>query len=111
TFPLVPPPALAYSNVQNLSMLSDLTSMPLASEPSAQEDPSVNSVHGFGSSSAPSMSVSSKLSSGHSIIKSARICPLTDVLGRYWMSCSSSSKLYLSSLPVTSEFDSICFIG
>nr|GEX79175.1 integrase, catalytic region, zinc finger, CCHC-type, peptidase aspartic, catalytic [Tanacetum cinerariifolium] len=82
-----------------------------APEPSMHDDPSVNSIHGSESSSSSSMGVSGWSSSGRFTIKSARICHLTDVLGLYWMLCSSGSKLHLISLSVTSEFDIICFIA
>nr|GEW08255.1 hypothetical protein [Tanacetum cinerariifolium] len=80
-------------------------------EPSMHDDPSVDNIHGSGSSYLSSIDVSGVSSSRRSTMKSARICPFTDVLGRYGMSCSPSSNLYLSSLPVTSGLDSSCFIG
>nr|GFB31192.1 hypothetical protein [Tanacetum cinerariifolium] len=60
---------------------SGFVSIRPAPEPSMHNDPSVNNTHGPGSSYSSSMGVSEGLSSGRSIIKSARICPLIDVLG------------------------------
>nr|GEX41520.1 nonaspanin [Tanacetum cinerariifolium] len=54
-----------------------------ASEPSMHDDPSVNNIYGSGSSSLSSIGVSGVSSSGRSMMKSARICPFTDVLGQY----------------------------
>nr|GEZ91437.1 hypothetical protein [Tanacetum cinerariifolium] len=51
-----------------------------APKPSIQDDPSVNSVYGFGSSSLTYMGVARESSSGRSTIKSAKICPLIDTL-------------------------------
>ncbi|GJU79446.1 zinc finger, C6HC-type containing protein [Tanacetum coccineum] len=82
-----------------------------APEPSMHGDPFVNNTHGSGSSSLSSIGVSDTSSSWRSTMKSARICPFTDFLGLYWMSCSSNSNLYLSNLPITSGFDNSCFIG
>ncbi|GJX33472.1 reverse transcriptase domain-containing protein [Tanacetum coccineum] len=45
------------------------------------DDPSVNKIHGSGSSSSASIRVSGESSSGCSTMKSASICPLTDTLG------------------------------
>nr|GEX16079.1 transposase (putative), gypsy type [Tanacetum cinerariifolium]GEX37462.1 transposase (putative), gypsy type [Tanacetum cinerariifolium] len=44
------------------------------------EDPSVNKIHGSGSSSSTSIRVSRESSSGRLTMKSASICPLTDTL-------------------------------
>ncbi|GKE88679.1 hypothetical protein Tco_1566154 [Tanacetum coccineum] len=52
-----------------------------APEPSMHDDPSVNSIHGSGSSSLSSMGVFGGSSSGCSTMKSDKIFPLTDVLG------------------------------
>ncbi|GKE69821.1 hypothetical protein Tco_1527893 [Tanacetum coccineum] len=46
-----------------------------------QEDPSVNKIHSSGSSFASSIRVFRESSSGHSTMKSANICLLTDTLG------------------------------
>ncbi|GJS75409.1 protein kinase-like domain, concanavalin A-like lectin/glucanase domain protein [Tanacetum coccineum] len=73
-----------------------------------QDDPSVNS---SGSSSSTSMGAARELSSGRSTIKSAKICPLTDILGLYCMSYSPSSMLRFCNLPAISGFDSTCLIG
>ncbi|GJX84533.1 hypothetical protein Tco_0335307 [Tanacetum coccineum] len=80
-------------------------------EPSTQDDPSVNKVHGSGSSSGSVMSSFGDSSSGRSIIKSANIYPLIAVLGLYWISYPSSSNFHFSILPEISELDSSCFIG
>ncbi|GKG08547.1 hypothetical protein Tco_0334379, partial [Tanacetum coccineum] len=80
-------------------------------EPSMQDDPSVNNVYGSGSSSSAFIEVSKDSSSGRSTMKSAKICPLTDVLGMYYISYSSSSMLHFCSLPTTSGLDSTCLIG
>nr|GEX74853.1 hypothetical protein [Tanacetum cinerariifolium] len=45
------------------------------------DDPSVNKIHGSGSSSSTSIGVSRESSSGHSTMKFANNCPLTDTLG------------------------------
>nr|GEW20397.1 putative reverse transcriptase domain-containing protein [Tanacetum cinerariifolium] len=45
------------------------------------EDPSVNKIHGLGSSPFSSIEVSRESSSGLSTMKSANICPLADILG------------------------------
>ncbi|GKC65421.1 hypothetical protein Tco_1098019 [Tanacetum coccineum] len=45
------------------------------------DDPSVNKIHGSGSSSSASIRVSRESSSGRSTMKSASIRPLTDTLG------------------------------
>ncbi|GKD71490.1 hypothetical protein Tco_1325580, partial [Tanacetum coccineum] len=37
-------------------------------------------------------------------MKSARICPLTDILGLYYMSYSRSSIIHFCSLPATSVY-------
>nr|GEV41152.1 hypothetical protein [Tanacetum cinerariifolium] len=52
-----------------------------APKPSMHDDSSVNSIHGSESSFLSSMGVSGESSSGRSTMKSARIYPLTDVLG------------------------------
>ncbi|GKF61747.1 hypothetical protein Tco_0181801, partial [Tanacetum coccineum] len=67
----------AYMN----SIPSEIVSISLAPEPSMHDDPSVNSIHGSESSSLSSIGVSGESSSGRSTMKSARICPLTEVLG------------------------------
>nr|GEX18559.1 hypothetical protein [Tanacetum cinerariifolium] len=66
------------------------------------DDPSVNSVHGSRSFTSASMGVSRESSSRHSTMKSAKICPLIDVLGLYYTLYSPSSILYFCILPVTS---------
>ncbi|GJW16349.1 hypothetical protein Tco_0020482 [Tanacetum coccineum] len=48
-----------------------------------QDEPSVNNVHGSGSTSGSVMSSSEDSSSGRSTIKSANIWPLIAVLGLY----------------------------
>nr|GFC55474.1 reverse transcriptase domain-containing protein [Tanacetum cinerariifolium] len=48
-------------------------------KPYVHDDPSVNRIHGSGSSSI-SIRVSEESSSGHSTMKSANICPLIDTL-------------------------------
>ncbi|GJV26906.1 hypothetical protein Tco_1383354, partial [Tanacetum coccineum] len=57
------------------------------------------SVHGSGSSSSTSMGAARESSFGRSIIKSAKICPLTDILGLYCMSYSLSFMLHFCNLP------------
>nr|GEV04487.1 reverse transcriptase domain-containing protein [Tanacetum cinerariifolium] len=57
----------------------DFTS--LDPEPSMQDDPSVNKIHGSGSSSSTSIRVFGESSFGRSTMKSANICTLTDTLG------------------------------
>nr|GEX11333.1 hypothetical protein [Tanacetum cinerariifolium] len=52
-----------------------------ALEPSMQDDPSVNKIHGSGTSSSTSIRVSRESSSGRLTMKSANICPLTKTLG------------------------------
>ena len=47
----------------------------------------------------------------NSMMKSARIFPLTTVLGLYLMSNSLSSMAYLTSLPKVFVLYNICFIG
>nr|GEY68167.1 reverse transcriptase domain-containing protein [Tanacetum cinerariifolium] len=76
-----------------------------------QDDPSVNSVHRSISSSSNSMGAAGELSSSRSTMKSAKICPLTDVLGLYCMSYSPSFMLYFYNLPAIFGFDSTCLIG
>ncbi|GJW17867.1 hypothetical protein Tco_0025303, partial [Tanacetum coccineum] len=68
---------IAYVN----SVPSGLVSIRPASEPSTHDEPSVNNIQGSGSSSLFSMGISVDSSSGRSTMKSAKICPLTDVLG------------------------------
>ncbi|GKE81424.1 hypothetical protein Tco_1551424, partial [Tanacetum coccineum] len=82
-----------------------------APEPSTQDDPSVNNVHGSGSSSSASMGVSGESSFGRSTMKSANIYPLTDVLGLCCMSYSPNLILHFCSLPATSGLGSTCLIG
>ncbi|GKC64566.1 hypothetical protein Tco_1097164 [Tanacetum coccineum] len=60
---------------------SGFVSISPAPEPTAQDDPSVNKIYDFESSSLTSMAMSGSSSSGRSTMKSARICPLTDTLG------------------------------
>nr|GEW97112.1 hypothetical protein [Tanacetum cinerariifolium] len=55
-----------------------------ALKPSTQDDQSMNSVHGSKSSSSVSMGVFRESSFGRSTMKSAKICPLSDVLGLYF---------------------------
>ncbi|GKG36884.1 hypothetical protein Tco_0447057 [Tanacetum coccineum] len=74
-----------------------------ATEPSTQDEPSVNNVHGSGSTSGSAIS--------HSTIKSANIWPLIAVLGLYRMPYPSSSNFHFSILPDISELDNSCFIG
>ncbi|GKB04552.1 hypothetical protein Tco_0832695 [Tanacetum coccineum] len=60
------------------------------------------SVHGSGSSSPTSIGTAKESSFGRSTMKSAKICPLIDILGLYFMSYSPSSMLYLcASFPAT----------
>nr|GEX38190.1 hypothetical protein [Tanacetum cinerariifolium] len=47
------------------------------------DDPSVNNVHGSESSSLTLTGAAEESSSGRSTMKSAKICPLTDILGLY----------------------------
>ena len=47
----------------------------------------------------------------NSMMKSAKICPFTAVLGLYLMSNSLSSIAHFISLPEVSDLFSICFIG
>ena len=47
----------------------------------------------------------------NSMMKSAKICPLTAVLGLYLMSNSLSSMAHFISLPEVSGLCNICFIG
>nr|GEV27581.1 hypothetical protein [Tanacetum cinerariifolium] len=51
-----------------------------ALEPFVKDDPSVNKIHGSGSSSSTSIRVSKESSSVRLTMKSANICPLTDTL-------------------------------
>ncbi|GKA84419.1 hypothetical protein Tco_0806014 [Tanacetum coccineum] len=67
---------------------SRLVSIKPAPDPSTHDDPSVNSV--YGSCGGSTTDVSGGFSSGFSTRKSARICPFTDVLGRYTISSSFS---------------------
>ncbi|GKC55903.1 hypothetical protein Tco_1083501, partial [Tanacetum coccineum] len=53
---------------------SGFVSISPAPDPSAQDDPSVNKIHGSGSSSSTSMGVSGESSFGCSTMKSAKIC-------------------------------------
>ena len=46
----------------------------------------------------------------NSMMKSAKICPLIDVLGLYLMSNSLSSMAHFTSLPKVSGLCNICFI-
>ncbi|GJT42008.1 hypothetical protein Tco_0941873 [Tanacetum coccineum] len=82
-----------------------------ALEPSVKDDPSVNNIHGSGSSSSASVVVTRESSSGRSTMKSAKIYPFTDVPGLYCMSYSPSSILHFCSLPVISGLDNTCLIG
>nr|GEX09850.1 reverse transcriptase domain-containing protein [Tanacetum cinerariifolium] len=82
-----------------------------ALEPSTQDDPSVNKIHGSGSSSSTSMGVSKESSSGCSTMKSAKMHSLTDTLGLYCMAYSPNSILYFCILPATSDLDNTCFMG
>ncbi|GKD38190.1 hypothetical protein Tco_1258397 [Tanacetum coccineum] len=61
---------------------SGFVSISPAPEPSTHDDSSMNNIHGSGSYSLSSIGASSGSSSGRSTMKTARICPLTDVLGR-----------------------------
>nr|GEX74045.1 hypothetical protein [Tanacetum cinerariifolium] len=63
-------------------IMPDSFAMP-ASEPYMQDDPSVNNVHGSGSSSSAFVVVTRESSSGRSTMKSAKICPFTDVISMY----------------------------
>ena len=47
----------------------------------------------------------------NSMMKSAKTCPLTDVLGLYLMLNSLNSMTHFISLPEVSGLSSICFIG
>nr|GEV51152.1 hypothetical protein [Tanacetum cinerariifolium] len=80
-------------------------------EPSMQDDPFVNNIHGSRSSSLTSMIMTMESSSGRPTMKSAKIYPFTDVLGMYCMSYSPSSILDFCILPTKSGFDSTCLIG
>ncbi|GKF74248.1 hypothetical protein Tco_0220580 [Tanacetum coccineum] len=72
---------MAYVN----STPSEFVNINPTPEPSIQDDPSVNKVHGSGNSSGSTMGSFGDSSSGHSTIKSANICPLIDVLGlQHW---------------------------
>nr|GEW85279.1 hypothetical protein [Tanacetum cinerariifolium] len=73
-----------------------------APEPSTQDDPSVNSVYGYKSSSSASMGASRGLSFERSTKKSTKIYHLNDVLGLYCMSYSPSSMLHFCNLPAIS---------
>ncbi|GKG44997.1 hypothetical protein Tco_0495075, partial [Tanacetum coccineum] len=90
---------MAYVN----SAPSAFVNISLAPEPSIQDDPFVNKVYGYGSSSG-------SVSSGRSIIKSANICHLIIVLGLYWISYPSTSNFHFSILSEISKLDSSCFI-
>ncbi|GKD18686.1 hypothetical protein Tco_1207844, partial [Tanacetum coccineum] len=83
---------MAYVN----SAPSGFVSMRPSPEPSTHDEPSVNNVHGSGSTSGSAMSSSEDSSSGRSTIKSANIWPLIAVLGLYWMSYPSNSNFYFS---------------
>nr|GFB68213.1 hypothetical protein [Tanacetum cinerariifolium] len=62
-------------------LVSVLTFSSPAPKPSMKDDPSVNKIHGSGSSSSTSIRVSRESSFGRSTMKSANIRPLTDTLG------------------------------
>nr|GEU32499.1 hypothetical protein [Tanacetum cinerariifolium] len=73
--------------VLNLNLKAYVNSVPSrfmiirpAQKPSIHKDPSVNNIHGSGSSFMSSIVVSNVSSYGSSIMKSARICPFTDIL-------------------------------
>nr|GEX37295.1 hypothetical protein [Tanacetum cinerariifolium] len=71
-------------NILKLLMISapsGFASISTAPEPSAQDDSSVNKIHGSESSSSTSMAVSEPSSSRRSTMKSTRIHLLTDTLG------------------------------
>nr|GEW28198.1 hypothetical protein [Tanacetum cinerariifolium] len=67
--------------IQVNSIPSGFVSISPASEPSVQDDPSVNKIYGSGSSSSTSIRVSRDPSSGRSTMKYSSIFPLTDTLG------------------------------
>ncbi|GJS56377.1 hypothetical protein Tco_0629739 [Tanacetum coccineum] len=71
--------ALVYWHVEVNSTPSGFMSP--TPKPSVQDDPSVNRIHGSGSSSYTSVRVFEDSSSSRSTMKSANICPLTDTLG------------------------------
>ncbi|GJT54406.1 hypothetical protein Tco_0989460 [Tanacetum coccineum] len=68
-------------NLPGLPPVRQFVSISPAPEPSVQEDPSVNRIHGSGISSSTSIRVSGDSSSGRLTMKSANICPLTNNLG------------------------------
>ncbi|GJR60731.1 hypothetical protein Tco_1502893 [Tanacetum coccineum] len=69
-----------------------------APEPSMQDDPSIDSIHGSGRSSSAFVVVTRESSSRCSTMKSARICLFTDVLGMYSASFSFRSLLEVTFL-------------
>ncbi|GJS08255.1 hypothetical protein Tco_0365051 [Tanacetum coccineum] len=77
---------MAYVN----SAPSGFVSIRPAPEPSTQDEPSVNNVHGSGSASGSAISSSGDSSSGRSTMKSANIWPLIAVLAKYMINSSRS---------------------
>nr|GEV03400.1 hypothetical protein [Tanacetum cinerariifolium] len=75
------------------------------------DDPSVNKIHGLGSSSSTSLRVSRESSSIRSTMKSANIFPLIDTLGLYCIAYSPNLMLQFYSLPATYDLDNTCCIG
>ena len=58
-----------------------------------------------------SMGCAGVLEGVNSMMKSAKTCPLTAILGLYLMSNSLSSMAHFISLPEVSSLCNICFIG
>nr|GEV28722.1 hypothetical protein [Tanacetum cinerariifolium] len=111
---------LAYGKVskatdQTLGLLkvnfvpSGLVSISPTPDPSTHDDPFVNSV--YSSCRVLIIGVSGRVSFGFSTRKSARICPFTDVRGRYVILCSPSTTLYFCNRPATSGRDINCLMG
>ncbi|GJY35580.1 hypothetical protein Tco_0420958, partial [Tanacetum coccineum] len=75
------------------SIPSGFVSIRPAPKPSTQDDPSVNNVYGSGSSTSASVIVAKGSSSGCSTMKSAKICPFTDVLFMYCAVSVGSSAI------------------
>nr|GEX38189.1 hypothetical protein [Tanacetum cinerariifolium] len=70
------------------------------------DDLSVNNVHGSESSSLTLMGAAEESSSGRSTMKSAKICPLTDILGLYFMSAGFQANM--SRLRLSNSHNSFC---
>ncbi|GJZ28314.1 hypothetical protein Tco_0572961 [Tanacetum coccineum] len=99
----------AFDRLQVNFVLSGLVSINPAPDPSTHDDPSVKSV--YGSCGVSTTDVSGGFSSGFSMRKSTKICPFTDVLGRYVILCSPSMTLYFCNRPATSGRDIICLMS